>query len=116
MKRNMDLIRNLLLKLEEMPYEYGGVDINIEGSTDNEITYHVLLLHEAGLIDAIDVSRGSIIQYKPRRLTWEGHEFLEAVRDDARWRKVKNAMKKIGGFVYAIAKPMAIEFMKGQIT
>jgi len=48
-------------------------------------------------------------------LTWEGHEFLESIRDDARWGKVKDVMGKVGGFVYEIAKSVAIELMKNQV-
>ena len=92
MKRDMDLIRKILFEVEKAPYSGPDwIDLEIEGHSRGEISYQVLLLWEAGLIEGVDASgRGS--DYRPIRLTWDGHEFLEAVKDDTRWAKVKNAM------------------------
>jgi len=52
MKRDMDLCRNILLVLEECEQQGGWVDINIPEHSYEEVTFHVRLLAEAGLIDA----------------------------------------------------------------
>jgi DNA-binding transcriptional ArsR family regulator len=111
MKRDMDLIREILYEIEKSQKFTSWIDIEIEEYSQEEIEYHVALLNDAGLILAIPPkSRG--FGWKPKRLTWEGHEFLEAARDDKRWMKAKDIMETTGGFVYEIVKPLLIELAK----
>jgi hypothetical protein len=115
MKRDMDLVRKILLEIERQPFTHGKITLEIEGYSREEISYHVLLLSEANLIEA-EVSARASAEYKPIRLTWQGHEFLESVRDEARWNKLKDIMGRVGGFVYEIARPVAIELLKSQVS
>jgi Hypothetical protein (DUF2513) len=87
MKRNMDLIRELLLRLESLPMRTGEVmlfspgdkEIAIPGYSDDKITYHLSLLREGGLIECPGSQPldGSVTF---RSLTWHGHDLLDAVR------------------------------------
>jgi len=94
MKRDMDLIRAILLTIEESEHDYAP-KIEIPGYTQEQIGYHAILLKEAGLIEATEVSTmGSqspeaIIE----RLTWSGHKFMDAARDKTMWNQAKD---KIG--------------------
>lgn len=115
MKRDMDLVRQMLLEIEKHPYTGDWVELAIDGSSPEEITYHVILLHEAGLIEADDVSTMSNIEWRPKRPTWQGHEFLDAARDDTRWSKAKDAMGKVGGFVFEIGKQVLLELIKSDL-
>jgi hypothetical protein len=46
-------------------------------------------------------------------LTWKGHEFLEASRDDTRWKQAKETVvKKAGGVVFELLKEVLIEGAK----
>ena len=74
-----------------------------------------MLLNEAGLLDAIDASSMKGINWIPRRLTWQGHEFLESARDNATWNKEKGIMSKTDGFVFEVAKPLLISMLKQQL-
>jgi hypothetical protein len=49
MKLHTDLVRQILLAVEEFPFDGSFHDVQIEGRRQNEITYHVTLLHEAGM-------------------------------------------------------------------
>jgi hypothetical protein len=89
MKLDPDLVRQILLKVEEFPFDGSFHDVDIEGRTDNEISYHVMLLHEAGLMEALDLSSHSGVCWKPKRLTYIGHQFLDAARSDRVWQKAK---------------------------
>jgi hypothetical protein len=89
MKRDMDLIRVILLEIEKLPEDWGSHNIEIETVTPEEITYHVRLLAQAGLIEAEDFSTFSGPSWQPKRLTWNGHEFLDAARSDTVWQKAK---------------------------
>ncbi len=86
MKRDMDLVREVLF-VEALPFDGRFHDIAVDGRSLDEITYHVMLLHEAGFIEAMDLSSLRGICWKPTRLTYSGHEFpmrLEAIRSGRR--------------------------------
>jgi hypothetical protein len=91
MKRNLDLIRKILIDVEGGGYASdptGGAsrigDLPIGGDTDHDvITYHLLLLEEAGYVrvrsdDDDDDDRSKLV-----RLTWQGHDYLDKIRDDS---------------------------------
>ena len=112
MKRDMDLVRKILIELEKLPYSSGFVDLPIEGYSPDEVSYHVMLLSETGLIEAIDLSTLSGPHWAPIRLTWSGHEFVEASRDENRWEKAKNIMKEKGsGFAFGVLQNLLVQLM-----
>ena len=112
MKRDMDLVRKILLELEDAPYESGGLDLELEGYSPDQISYHVMLLNEAELIEANDLSTFGGPKWIPKRLTWAGHEFIEASRDESRWEKAKNIMKEKGsGMAFDVLRSVLIQLM-----
>ena len=116
MKRDMNLIRKILFEIEKSPSFSGFIDLKIRDYTDEEISYHVLLLSEANLIVALDMSTYGNTDYKPVRLTWSGHEFLEAAKDDTRWKKaVDTVINKGGGVVFDILKDVLISLAREAI-
>lgn len=96
MKLDKDLVREILLQVEVSPEPRGWVDLNISGHTEEEIAYHVEILDEAGFIEAQDLSSMSGYDWRPKRLTYEGHEFLDTVRDPEAWQFTKETAKKAG--------------------
>jgi len=94
-KRNMDLIRELLLKIEENPEMDGTREFYLEAPSDlgiadhstEEVAYHLALLINAGCVD------GAVAIANPmqvvRGLTWNGHEFMDNIRSDTFWEKAK---------------------------
>jgi hypothetical protein len=98
MKRDMDLIRQILLTVEAHPSGFAP-QIEIDGYTQEEINYHAFLLGEAGLAKVNNVthmgskSPEAIIV----NLTWEGHEFLDSARENRIWNLTKDAIGKLGG-------------------
>jgi len=117
MKRDMDLIREMLLEIEANPDPMDGPSLDIGGRSRDEISYHVMLMHQAGLIDAWDCSSVDEICWYPKDLTWEGHEFLEAARDPARWQKAKDIFDKLeGGQVFEIVKGVLDHLVEEEVT
>lgn len=108
MKRNMDLVRQLLLKVEELPFGGGFHDVTVEGRTEDEISYHIMLLHEAGFVEAIDLTTLGGISWKPKRLTYSGHEFIDAARSDTVWQKAKAWSMKATGTLTLESLKMAL--------
>jgi hypothetical protein len=115
MKRDMDLIRSLLMGIESVPSEQRAFYLP---SMSREIDHHLKLLTEHRLI---------ALQYGPARdddvgkwyvfatLTWDGHDFVDAVRDEAVWKHTKEGAKAVGGFSFDILKALAKAFLKKQI-
>lgn len=92
MKRDIGLIKTILLELEKRQ-ESKPSKIKIDGYKDKIVDEHLILLNEAGYIDGTDKTYGSD-RFHPSRLTWEGHEFLDAIRDKTRWEKIKEYDKE----------------------
>ena len=109
MKRDMELIREVLLKVEEIPFDGAFHDICVDGRSPNAIAYHVMLLHEAGFIEAMDLGVG----WKPVRLTYTGHEFLDAARNNSIWENAKTAVVESTGVLtlegLKVALPMVVK-------
>lgn len=101
MRRDMDLIRQIMFKVEDSTAGYAPRDFSIEGHTEDEILYHVWLLGDAGLMKVADVtSMGSSgPQALPVHLTSAGHDFLDAARSDTVWSQTMEKLKSIGGTV-----------------
>jgi len=103
MKRNMDLIREILFKIEELPLKSEYKLLEIKNYNQDEIIYHLLILHEAGLIVAHIANYDQETLIYPKRLTWSGHEFLESAKNNGPWNEAKNFLKE-----KAISVPFAL--------
>jgi len=113
MNRDMDLIRKILLRIEEYPdydptyfKQNENISFNFEGHSTNEIEYHLKLLADAGFTE----SGGGKYGYRNVvGLTWNGHEFLELMKGDTTWNNAKDAMKKTGGMAFEVLLKVLIE-------
>jgi hypothetical protein len=109
MKRDMDLVRGILLALEARDPEESGA-VHVDGYTERAVMYHSRLLMQAGLIEAIDSPvLQDAIRVIPLRLTWSGHEFLDAARSPAMW----SAAKKRAGDGFA---SLPLDVVKALLT
>jgi DNA-binding transcriptional ArsR family regulator len=82
MKRDMELVRRLLIYIEERANQREPIQVELEGIDDDVVQYHLELLTEADIISTIDASSYDGKHFFVKRLTWYGHEFLDAARDD----------------------------------
>lgn len=99
MKRDMDLIREILLKIESCEDPWGlEKHPTIESYSASQIGYHIKLLVDAGLVEGHDVtSLGSLHpEFMSLNLTPEGHDFLSAAQDNSIWQKAKEHILKPG--------------------
>ena len=113
MKRDMDLIRAMLLAIEADPHGFAP-KIEIHGYTQEEIGYHAVLLGEAGLAKVYDMTmeESKTPEAIIERLTWAGHEFLDSARDNTRWNQAKDKISKISGASMQIWIALLIELAK----
>ncbi len=94
MKRDMDLIRKIAFALEESgPTE--STDIVVDGYSDELIAYNCELMLDAGLIVVRDAEKihSFYLSRGTTRLSWSGHEFLDAARNDTVWNSVTGKVK-----------------------
>jgi len=91
MKRDMDLVRQILLELEGAPAgQYPNYPLVVDGYDESTVAAHLVLLDEAGLINANVTSVGDgSVRAIPFRLTWPGHDFLDAARSESIWNQAR---------------------------
>ena len=105
MQRDMDLIRQVILNVEcGSPYP------EIVGFTPQAIQYHQMLAIEAGLLNGthgkFNENATEIPSYVfVEDVTWEGHNFIDAIREDNNWNKLKSYIAQQG-------KQLTIETIK----
>ena len=102
MKRDMDLIRAILLEAESNIHGFAPqTQMEIPGYTQEEINYHIFLLGQAGLATIVELTDFSDQNKSPRariiNLTWQGYEFLDLARENHTWNTAKDTLNKIGG-------------------
>lgn len=94
MSRNIDLIRWLLLRSdgdESALIECEKFPVEVRAA-------HVEFLVETGLVEGIvrkdpnGIPNGAVVS----RITWNGHELLDLIRDDHVWREAKEEVMKPG--------------------
>jgi hypothetical protein len=118
MKRDLDLVRKLLLTMETSPHGFINPNLVIEGYSSEQIGYHVHLMMQAGLVNGVDITsqNSQSPMAMPTALTWHGHEFLDACRNERVWNKAKERLKSIGGDVpLDIVNAVLIDIMRKQV-
>ena len=119
MKRDMDLIRELLFAVEALPPDGSVLDESYQsptvGITPAVLQEHARLLVEKDLVDgdAAGSMNDGIPEFRLERLTWSGHEFLDAVRSDSIWSRVKKTATDQGlSLTLSVTKALAIQYTK----
>jgi hypothetical protein len=113
MQRDMDLIRELLIRVEHHPCFDGQnwATPDIQGdlvSADHpleEVNYHLELLIEAGYLKG--QSRAGFGVPVISKMTWEGHEFLDNIRDNDIWHKTKKRIEGLPGVALKVVASIA---------
>jgi Hypothetical protein (DUF2513) len=112
MKRDMSIIRNLLMDIES-EYTDGGFALEVTGEddyTEEEMNYHLQLMKEAKLIKLEtvldeDEEEEELLIYG---LTWEGHELLDSIREEAIWQQLlANLKREKGSMPFSVLRKQA---------
>lgn len=122
MKLNYDCLRKILLIIEselnwddDLKYKYINLSIlcdNLKDFSRAEIAYASSMAIEADLIDAkiIDCD-ACIIDIRYYGLTYEGHQFLDTIRENKVWKKTKDIVSSAGGASLSVIKDVAASFL-----
>ena len=116
MKRDMDLVRKILFAVEAREARWEKLEI--EGHSFEEVGYHCCLLIDAGLALGVDQK----LDQTPERtcritsLTNAGHDWLDAAREDTRWKQAKSIFATMGGVTLDVAKSILKQLMTEQAS
>ena len=108
----MELIREIFLAVES-----GNTgSLVIDGYDEQVVAYHVRALIEADYIcGELSSDTGGINAYVSH-LTWSGHDFLDAARDQHRWNKAQEIVReKSGSITFDLLKQLLASLMKQAI-
>ena len=120
---NPDCVRDVLLCVEHCSF---GERMNLEklqerlpNYTEEDLWYTCIKLEEGGYLDLMTAQYlrmppPSIKQIND--LTYSGHEFLNTIREQGTWDKVKGVAKKAGVFSLKTLGEIAQEVAKTAVT
>ena len=111
MKRELGLIREIMLCLEADDRNLSPSNERLKDWTKDEIGHHVWLALSAGLLDGTEITGFGDNQKMALAfgLTWDGHDFLAAARDDSVWAKVTQmTIVQTGAVTLAVLKELLV--------
>ena len=125
MKRDLDLIREIMLVLEDK-MEYGKnfkstqlIEVIQDKTLSAEkLAYHVGLLVENDFIKAKEYRHqsGEPTDYLINTITSQGQDFIDTIRQDTTWNKIKEKVSNIGGYSLSLFIDIGKEYLKKQIS
>lgn len=113
MKRDMNIIRQILLNTEDDKYPYGA-RVSLDGVSDEACAYHVALILDAGLAEGrvLKTTGSPYAAALIDRLTSAGHDFCDGIRQDTIWNKAREHILKPGAS-YGLS--VLVEYVKLQV-
>jgi len=118
MKLNHECIRDVLLAIEDQPYNFNGAieQLNLTKFSDEDVRYTVEKLVEAGYIQGINTSTLTRYDFIIRSLTFNGHGFLDNIRPQEAWDEAKSIVSKIGSASVEIVSNVAAQVITNLIS
>ncbi|MBC2023298.1 DUF2513 domain-containing protein [Listeria booriae] len=126
MKLNHDCIRDLLLELEVKlePHKHLSYPAIKDFNTCkkyslDDVTYSISKLKDAGyLIASLQNGLDGLYNLTVDGITWEGHKFLDTIRDNKIWRDTKSVASKLSSvpisMLSTISTTLLTQFIKQQ--
>ncbi len=117
MKRDPELIRNIMLEVEKVPPGKHVTALSFDDIDNQTIIQHVVLLIEAGLLSGnfTKVISGPA-GFRITGLTWFGHDFVDAVREHSIWKVIKDkVLKPAGSWTFGLVTEVAKEELKNRL-
>jgi hypothetical protein len=100
MKRDWDVIRQVLVEVEALDDESRGSATYGRGEeqpeADSVKAAHALLLWKAGYLEGVDGATTMGPALFAPDLSWAGHDLLDTLRSEAVWERIKITAKEKG--------------------
>lgn len=108
---------SLASNLEWVPIRLTSFCYSLTNYSRQDIAYTLYLLNEAGYIDCnIIEANGGIVDIFVYRLTYSGHEFLDTIKSDNVWHKIKNAIASVGSVSLPVIQTLGTEYLTKCLT
>lgn len=122
MRRDLDLVRCVLMSVEKADGPI-GYDVLSRCCADmGKLAFHIGLMQSHGLIvSEVDCDGfGEPIDVRISSITWDGYDYLDAIRSPQVWNKAKEAISKaVGDTSLSVVKQtcsmVAMGLIKGQL-
>ncbi|MFU0524799.1 DUF2513 domain-containing protein [Gardnerella pickettii] len=119
MRRNMDLVREILIEVSKSDKEVRASDIAEKSSKYSleEIIYNIKIMGEGNLINVyIDEREVGVVDAYIMDMTWHGNEFLDSISSNEIWEKIKNNFSdKIINIPFDILTSLAKLYLKSKL-
>ena len=118
MKRNLDLLREILLAVEDHEPERISTLQSISpkdfSGSEAQNFYHINMLVDAGFIKL--AGKPTLAgDYAVHGMTMTGHDFLDAIREQSVWNHTKKRVEEIGSWTLDIVLGVAKEEIKRRL-
>ena len=116
-KRDFERIREILLHLENHDSDDGYVWTRNDPFYRQSDNYQFTLMVQAGFITGTDyLSMAGIVPDRVQ-ITFNGHDYLNAIRDEGIWSRTKTAVAETGGSAtLELLKNIATGFVKKKLS
>lgn len=122
MKRDLDLIRNIMIYLEknlQPGKDINTTDLPFYNQNDDEdyqvMSEHIKLIIENGYIEVIKNPIRGFTFFYITRITTQGHDFLDALRNEKVWNQVKEKTLSASGFTLSFLVDLGKEYIKNEL-
>jgi Hypothetical protein (DUF2513) len=120
MRRDLNLVREILLRLEPLsadfnntiPLTVGEPPLDIPGYSKEQIGYHLLIMAQGGLIQHSGMQSDNAFIPHFGGLRWLGHEFVDDVRNPEAWKSTQDKMQKYGSVGFEMAWELAKAYLR----
>ncbi|MFS7433169.1 DUF2513 domain-containing protein [Carnobacterium maltaromaticum] len=126
MKLNHECVREMLLSIEEIPYQQARLGLAfyeiIKSSrlsifSQEDLEYTIIQLVDASYIDGvITFDHAQNIMDDLKHMTWEGHKFLDTIRDNKVWTDTKKVTSKFSSVSITMVETVASNVLTNIIS
>lgn len=126
MRLNHDCVRDVLLFIENKQELRGFLHLKnfldkkednpLKKYDDDTIKYTLMKLHEAKYLkDTVGIIENDLVQYSVGSITWEGHKFLDTVRDPKIWKTTKTIAAHLESISITLISSIASKVLEDYI-
>ena len=118
MKRDWEIIRAILLAVEEKPPNVRADETDVPNYPKEIVREHIRLLSDAGYIDAKVLSSSFIAEAAIiRGITLTGYDLLDTIRSNSLWEKIKTTAQQKGlELTFDVVKQLGVFALKSIIS
>lgn len=120
LKRDLNLIRNMLLRIEKLnsTKQKNTIESFLDLCADPAlISLHIELLIDSNYIETSEpIYCGVIKDFLIYRITSDGYDYLDSIRENSIWERTENMLFKVGGSAALdVVKSVAVSIIKTRL-